>query len=1000
VSSINGNTASMSVISADTNTGEVKIRIDAGLDTADGLAGSVYTCSDPETMTCPIPDGIRSPSDYVQDRLLDSESVLFMTLSQIRNLAGGSTGAISMQTRTPDGLHIVGQNLQVPGSNLIIGQLADASVNLASLDSAARTAVSVSITVSDTLQLDGNIVLVLPAEFRINDGGLSNVTDATLVFTSLERPTPAVVHAFDEQARSLTISIGGPSDEFLEAFNKVKFIVTNIRNMVARPVGGAVSQTSQPFLVSTQLHSGAFVETFSVPGVSIFTSVILPRPFGDAEAFPTSFLPGSNVNISIRFSTDSITPRDAIIKVYFPCAYTFNINGRTTISVASDDVQDGRYVLSATTEECNTIFLAARENGTVEIAPQTLIEMNLTNAMLHNAVGDTGVYKISTLTPDGAIIARGVIPSTIIGRPSEPVNIITRNCAANYPEDDPLMLCITWSPPHSSGGSSITGYEVSIDKSSYAFDDKVDTIQTSASVFSARSIALSPGVNYFIRVSASNSNNATSGNGRPGFAAVTRVISLPGAPRAGTLRSDTRNKIFATWFPPQFTGALNPAAEIVAYKVEFSRDENFAHTGEYTTVAALAPSHERSLVSQLLLPGKYYARVSAANMVGFGPPAVYEVTALATPILPVTWDHQTPAEGEALKIQVGYLLKFEIRAIDEDISDHVEVDVDYSLGLPVTAEVLPMVLSGHNGGMANVATRSFLMKPQANQVGLSFEVCFTGRNSNENTLGPSVGLVRCIFIQVVEPVLSWTSGSTNESDGSLLLTPLPHSTFTTFPGCVVEIPLYATAVWYEVRFSYSISLVDFDDAEVEFGQVHGAEIIVPHPHPEVDPVSAVGLANNYSWSALFRYLSTSKLSGYKQKVCFQARDESSLKSILRCVWIVIGSCRACLNTGQTLASFAAEYKSSWLQIWATNPRLGNLAELLAPGNIIDLGVRYKAIGGESVKDVASQLLITVQRLLDFNPGFVQLAGGPDAAVHRALHHGQSLCVVIPVCSFD
>jgi hypothetical protein len=53
-----------------------------------------------------------------------------------------------------------------------------------------------------------------------------------------------------------------------------------------------------------------------------------------------------------------------------------------------------------------------------------------------------------------------------------------------------------------------------------------------------------------------------------------------------------------------------------------------------------------------------------------------------------------------------------------------------------------------------------------------------------------------------------------------------------------------------------------------------------------------------------------------------------------------------------------------------------------------------------VKDVASQLLITVQRLLDFNPGFVQLAGGPDAAVHRALHHGQSLCVVIPVCSFD
>ena len=38
--------------------------------------------------------------------------------------------------------------------------------------------------------------------------------------------------------------------------SQVKLTVTNIRNMVARPVGTATAQTSGTFLVSTQLRSG------------------------------------------------------------------------------------------------------------------------------------------------------------------------------------------------------------------------------------------------------------------------------------------------------------------------------------------------------------------------------------------------------------------------------------------------------------------------------------------------------------------------------------------------------------------------------------------------------------------------------------------------------------------------------------------------------------------------------------------------------------------------
>ena len=71
----------------------------------------------------------------------------------------------------------------------------------------------------------------------------------------------------------------------------------------------------------------------------------------------------------------------------------------------------------------------------------------------------------------------------------------------------------------------------------------------------------------YARVAAVNANNGTAGAGAYAYAGPLRVLALPGAPRAAVLRVAGRGRLFASWLPPQYTGALNPFAPILAYKV-------------------------------------------------------------------------------------------------------------------------------------------------------------------------------------------------------------------------------------------------------------------------------------------------------------------------------------------------------------------------------------------------------------------------------------------------
>ena len=70
----------------------------------------------------------------------------------------------------------------------------------------------------------------------------------------------------------------------------------------------------------------------------------------------------------------------------------------------------------------------------------------------------------------------------------------------------------------------------------------------------------------------------------------------------------------------------------------------------------------RSVVSSVLRPGTYHARIFAGNAAGFGAPAVFGNTALATPVASIYWDDTfTPAHLSVIPIQVwiGLLIHYQ-----------------------------------------------------------------------------------------------------------------------------------------------------------------------------------------------------------------------------------------------------------------------------------------------------------------------------------------------------
>ena len=604
-------------------------------------------------------------------------------------------------------------------------------------------------------------------------------------------------------------------------------------------------------------------------GVPISPNAILAYPVGAADIQLESLVEGSRGWLLLRFSAASVLPADGVISLDLPASYSLNAGGNSSVAVSyvADDggavvrTTDAGYTteilpltalsaLSAVeqalltdTQRTNlagqllsTTVRARRVGGnsSESVAPNTLVSLNVSHVGVSASVGPSGAHNVSVLTADLAVIAQGEIPATQIGRPSAPRRVRLRNCQIDFPQPDTRCLQVEWEEPQDDAGSPVISYRVTLDSKSNAFDSRVQEIelnvQEAGTPLVVQSIPLAEGVTHYVKVEAANAKGGLKGYGRPAYGEPVRAISLPSPPRPAVLRSDTTNRLYLSWLPPQFTGALNPPPPVERYKIELDRNgDTFAAIDHNDTLVVAGDT--RSVVSRLLRPGTYHARIYAANAAGYGPPAVFPVTALATPIMPVAWDEAvTPPALTLLPIQVGYELRQTVRAFDGDITDSLDIVVDADKGLPVNARLSSTALSGINGGLSNVATKVLTMTPDTAQAGMRFQVCLRARNvaTNAPVLGLNIDNIRCFLIHVVQPVLSWSNYTDDVvSAGNqtrAVLTPAAGTVFTTFPGCQVDVAMYASAEWYKTVFGYHAYMQEFNGSWTRVDAMPGAQV--------------------------------------------------------------------------------------------------------------------------------------------------------------------------------
>jgi hypothetical protein len=119
-------------------------------------------------------------------------------------------------------------------------------------------------------------------------------------------------------------------------------------------------------------------------------------------------------------------------------------------------------------------------------------------------------------------------------------------------------------------------------------------------------------------------------------------------------------------------------------------------------------------------------------------------------------------------------------------------------------------------------------------------------------------------------------------------------------------------------------------------------------------------------SFLFRWEHSLGFEG-QWSVCFDLSDSVNIKSLRRCVTVLVHRCVRCIQEGDSLHAIAAMYGAHWLEMFAVNPALRGDPDAIQPGHLINVGVSLRVVRAQTLDVLARRLHTTVHALRLLNP---------------------------------
>ena len=222
----------------------------------------------------------------------------------------------------------------------------------------------------------------------------------------------------------------------------------------------------------------------------------------------------------------------------------------------------------------------------------------------------------------------------------------------------PTSITLVWSPPTSTGGETITSYQVEVSENGGITYAPLTTTIPTVTVYEHPGVPVGATRHYRVRALYANSF------GPWAFANATTAgtAGIPGAPLNLTATADGPSVIDLGWDAPASTGA----SAIIDYRVEVSADRGITWTLLTTTgltsyphgsLAAGSTRHYRVRARNTIGFGPWTSPVSATTSTGTppGPPRALTVIAVGSSAIELSWSAPLSPGSSAI---VGYRIEW------------------------------------------------------------------------------------------------------------------------------------------------------------------------------------------------------------------------------------------------------------------------------------------------------------------------------------------------------